>query len=75
MSKYQTQRRNENRGYMKLIVWQKAMELFEPSWRIAFVESNWIARIAEDPSKYLTEQTLQHFNTPTLHYSVTPAHA
>ncbi len=25
---YETELRNKNRGYMKLIVWQKAMELF-----------------------------------------------
>ena len=36
---YQTERRNKNRGYMKLIVWQKAMELFELVWQIAFTES------------------------------------
>ena len=26
---YETELRNKNRGYMKLIVWQKAIELFE----------------------------------------------
>jgi hypothetical protein len=29
MSHHETRLRNKNRGYMKLIVWQKAMELFE----------------------------------------------
>jgi four helix bundle protein len=36
---YQTELRNKNRGYMNLIVWQKAMELFELVWNIAFQES------------------------------------
>ena len=36
---YQTELRNKNRGYMNLIVWQKAMELFELVWRIAFQAS------------------------------------
>src|SRR5947207_12005459 len=33
---YETERRNKNRGYMKLIVWQKGMELFELVWTIVF---------------------------------------
>src|SRR5437773_4594011 len=36
---YETELRNKNRGYMKLIVWQKAMELFELIWAIAFREN------------------------------------
>jgi len=39
MGDYQTERRNKNRGYMNLIVWQKAMDLFELAWRMAFVEA------------------------------------
>ena len=39
MDYYQTERRNKNRGYMKLIVWQKALQLFELVWKTAFVES------------------------------------
>ena len=39
MNYYETELRNKNRGYMKLIVWQKAMELFELVWKIAYVES------------------------------------
>ena len=39
MSHYETELRNKNRGYMKLIVWQKAMNLFELVWKIAYVES------------------------------------
>ena len=35
---YETELRNKNRGYMKLIVWQKAIELFELIWAIAFTE-------------------------------------
>jgi four helix bundle protein len=35
---FQTKLRNKNRGYMNLIVWQKAMDLFELSWKVAFVE-------------------------------------
>jgi four helix bundle protein len=37
---YQTKLRNKNRGYMNLIVWQKAIELFEAAWKIGFEESN-----------------------------------
>src|SRR3954470_17252762 len=39
MGKYETELRNKNRGSMNLIVWQKAMELFELAWRMAFVEA------------------------------------
>jgi four helix bundle protein len=39
MGKYETQRRNKNRGYMNLIVWQKAMDLFQLVWEIAFLEA------------------------------------
>jgi four helix bundle protein len=39
MKVYQTELRNKNRGYMKLIVWQKAMELFELVWKICYVEA------------------------------------
>ena len=39
MGCYQTERRNKNRGYMGLIVWQKALELFELVWTITYVES------------------------------------
>ena len=36
---YETELRNKNRGYMKLIVWQKAIELFELVWKISFIEA------------------------------------
>ena len=39
MGQYETQRRNKNRGYMNLIVWQKAMDLFQLVWEIAFLEA------------------------------------
>lgn len=39
MGTYQTELRNKNRGYMNLIVWQKAMELFDLAWKIAYVEA------------------------------------
>lgn len=39
MGKYQTELRNKNRGYMNLFVWQKAMELFELVWKIAYLEA------------------------------------
>src|SRR4029077_8875635 len=38
MDYYETELRNKNRGYMKLIVWQKAIQLFELAWKIAFLE-------------------------------------
>ena len=36
---YKTELRNKNRGYMNLIVWQKAMDLFELVWKITYAES------------------------------------
>jgi four helix bundle protein len=39
MSYYETELRNKNRGYMKSNVWQKAMQLFELVWTIAFREA------------------------------------
>ena len=39
MGKYETKLRNKNRGYMNLIVWQKAMDLFELAWKMAFLEA------------------------------------
>ena len=39
MEPYKTELRNKNRGYMNLIVWQKAMDLFELVWKITYVES------------------------------------
>lgn len=39
MDYYETELRNKNRGYMKLIVWQKAIQLFELVWNIVFIEA------------------------------------
>src|SRR5438477_12968455 len=39
MGKYQTELRNKNRGYMNLIVWQKAMDLFELVWKLIYEEA------------------------------------
>ena len=39
MEYYETELRNKNRGYMKLIVWQKAIQLFQLVWKIAFIEA------------------------------------
>jgi len=39
MDYYETELRNKNRGYVKLIVWQKAIRLFELVWKISFIES------------------------------------
>jgi four helix bundle protein len=39
MNYHQTEPGNKNRCCMKLIVWQKAMQLFKLVWKIAFVES------------------------------------
>jgi four helix bundle protein len=36
MEPSETELRNKNRGYMKLIVWQKAMELFQLVWKITY---------------------------------------
>ncbi|HEY2125142.1 MAG TPA: four helix bundle protein [Chthoniobacterales bacterium] len=37
---YQTELRNKNRGYMGLIVWQKAMDLFDLAWSISYREAS-----------------------------------
>jgi four helix bundle protein len=37
---YQTELRNKNRGCMNLIVWQKAIDLFELAWKLAYVEAS-----------------------------------
>jgi four helix bundle protein len=39
MSGYTTQLRNKNRGYMNLIVWQKAMDLFKLVWELCYQEA------------------------------------
>src|SRR5213595_1054911 len=39
MSHYEMDLRNKNRGYMKLVVWQKAMQLFELIWKTLFIET------------------------------------
>jgi four helix bundle protein len=39
MNYHETELRNKNRGYMKLIVWQKSIQLFKQAWKIAYVES------------------------------------
>lgn len=36
---YETEFHNKNRGYMKLIVWQRAIELFELIWAVSFKEN------------------------------------
>ena len=38
--KYETNLRTKNRSFMNLIVWQKAMDLFELAWRTSYVESD-----------------------------------
>jgi len=39
MDTYQAELRNKNRGYMKLIVWQRAIELFALTWKILCIEA------------------------------------
>jgi four helix bundle protein len=39
MESYETALRNKNRGYMKLIVWQNAMQLFERVWQMAYIDA------------------------------------
>ena len=36
---YQTKLRDKNRGYMNLIVWQKAMDLFDVTWRMTHIDT------------------------------------
>jgi four helix bundle protein len=38
--KYQTELRNKNRGYMKLVVWQRAMDLFGLVWQLSYKEAS-----------------------------------
>ena len=51
MSEY-TKLRNKNRGYMKLEVWHKAMELFKLVWKVVYqdnkIDFKLRAQIAED---------------------------
>jgi len=35
---YQAKLRNKNRGYMNLIVWQRAMDLFQRAWQITHTD-------------------------------------
>ena len=37
--RYETELRNKNRGYMNLIVWQKAMDLFGLVWQLIYEEA------------------------------------
>jgi four helix bundle protein len=59
---YETDLRNKNRGYMKLIVWQKAMQLFELVWAIVFTETkidfklrSQLADAAQSVSSHISE--------------------
>jgi four helix bundle protein len=35
---YQTKLRNKNRGYMNLVVWQRAMDLFQVAWQLTHTD-------------------------------------
>jgi four helix bundle protein len=37
---YQTKLRNKNRGYMNLIVWQRAMDLLELAWKLTHTDGS-----------------------------------
>jgi four helix bundle protein len=37
---YETELRNKNRGYMKLVVWQRAMDLFALVWQLSYKEAS-----------------------------------
>ena len=37
---YETELRNKNRGYMKLVVWQRAMDLFALIWNLSYKEAS-----------------------------------
>ncbi len=39
MEYWRTELRNKNRGYMKLIVWQQAVQLFQLVWKVAYAEA------------------------------------
>ena len=38
MNHYETKLRNEDRGYMNLIVWQRAMDLVELAWKLTHTD-------------------------------------
>ena len=76
---YKTELRNKNRGYVNLIVWQKAMYLFELVWKETFEESkidfklrSQIADAAQSISASIAEgygqrsinEYIQHLYTP-----------
>ena len=35
---YQTKLRNKNRGYMNLVVWQRAMDLYQVAWQLTHTD-------------------------------------
>ena len=83
MERYQTELRNKNRGYMNLIVWQKAIDLFGLAWKMAFVEARidfklraQFADAAQSISANISEgygrRSVYHSITPSLHHSITP---
>jgi four helix bundle protein len=47
---YQSELRNKNRGYMNLIVWQKAMELFQLVWRLSHDEVKLDFKLRSQPA-------------------------
>lgn len=70
-----TKLRNKNRGYMKLDVWQKAIELFEIAWKLVHIDikvdfklraqisdaaQSVSANIAEGNSRRSINEYLQH---------------
>ncbi len=71
---YQSDLRNKNRGYMNLIVSQKAMDLFE-KLETKRDDGDWMNRIAEDAEEYSITPTLHHSNTPFARAFGAAAHA
>jgi hypothetical protein len=47
---YETNLRNKNRGYMQLVAWQKAMDLFELVWAVSFIECKIDFKLRSQPT-------------------------
>jgi hypothetical protein len=72
-----TKRRNLNRGYLKLEVWQRGMDLFEMAWRLAGAVSDFHLISAlesqratdEWQTSLATHPPIQSSNHPTIQSS------
>ena len=63
METFETELKNKNRGYLKLIVWQKAMQLFDLTHRVASADPDAAqsisANMAEDYARRSIKEYIQ----------------